>query len=387
MSKPYNRGTKAKPNWWIKWARLGLPPSYAGIGPDYDLAKQVLLQKEREELARQHGVEIRERPAVPLFNAAADVWTTARSQLDVGGQPLIRSWRDDQSRLKLHLRPRFGRKLLNEITVDDVRAMIPALRKDCEPQTVRNILHTLSGIYESQPRAMQLENPVRALTRQDRKAIGKSWDPRKTPFLKTKGEVRRLYLAFPEMAADKPFRAMYAAGALSGPRPGETRALWWADFNWEARLIHVQRSDKGPTKDGESRFIPLVPALELVMKEWRAHVPLNEHRVFPPITERGPSERYHYLHEDTFNAALELALAEAGLPRELTYYQTGRHTFGAQWVINGGSLVKLAAVLGHSSTEVTKRYGHLVPGEFTEAERSLVDLSLEPTKVIPLKKA
>ena len=58
-----------------------------------------------------------------------------------------------------------------------------------------------------------------------------------------------------------------------------------------------------------------------------------------------------------------LALKEAELPVALTTYQRGRHTFGAQWVINGGSLHKLAAVLGHGSTEVTMRYGHLVPGE------------------------
>jgi hypothetical protein len=55
-------------------------------------------------------------------------------------------------------------------------------------------------------------------------------------------------------------------------------------------------------------------------------------------------------------------------------------------VINGGSLHKLAAVLGHSSTEVTQRYGHLVPGEYTKAERALVDLDLRPARVLPMRK-
>ncbi len=52
----------------------------------------------------------------------------------------------------------------------------------------------------------------------------------------------------------------------------------------------------------------------------------------------------------------------------------------------GGSLHKLAAVLGHSSTEVTMRYRHLVPGEYTEAERALVDLDLQPARVLPIRK-
>ena len=55
-------------------------------------------------------------------------------------------------------------------------------------------------------------------------------------------------------------------------------------------------------------------------------------------------------------------------------------------MINGGSLHKLAAVLGHSSTEVTQRYGHLVPGEYTLAERALVDLDLRPAQVFPMRK-
>ena len=72
----------------------------------------------------------------------------------------------------------------------------------------------------------------------------------------------------------------------------------------------------------------------------------------------------------------------------LTTYEATRHTFGAQWVINGGSLHKLYAVLGHSSTEVTQRYGHLVPGEYTETtERVLVNLDLGPAQVLQLQKS
>jgi len=44
----------------------------------------------------------------------------------------------------------------------------------------------------------------------------------------------------------------------------------------------------------------------------------------------------------------------------------------------------LAATLGHSNTEVTARYGHLVPGEFSDADRVLVDLDLRPGDVVPL---
>ncbi len=102
-----------------------------------------------------------------------------------------------------------------------------------------------------------------------------------------------------------------------------------------------------------------------MLKEWRRYVPLGSSLVFPVS---GPTGRY--VDEDAFRRVLSDALKGANLP-PLTVYQATRHSFGAQWVKNGGSLVKLAATLGHSNTEVTARYGHLVPGEFSDAARAL----------------
>lgn len=384
MSKPYNRGTKAKPNWWIKWHREGRSPGYAKIGPDYALAKQVLAEKERQEVARQHGVtEDVKRPA-PVFGEAADAWIKMRCAPDVSGQPAFRSWRDDRTKLKLHLRPRFASWNLDEIGTDDVRALIADLRRKLSRQSIHNVLNTLSRIFEDQPQAMRLTNPVHGLTRHDRKALGKKYDPRTTPFLKTKAEVRRVYLAHPDLAPDVPFRAVYAVGALAGLRPGEARALEWGDVDFKTELIHIQRSDAGPTKDDDSRHVPLIPALAEVLLEWRGLCSLDAKIVFPASPNAGAHGRY--VHEDTINRHLRSALAAVKMPVSMTTYQCGRHTFGAQWVINGGSLEKLRAILGHSSTEVTKRYGHLVPGEFSIAERSLVDLDLTEGKVLPLKR-
>lgn len=39
-------------------------------------------------------------------------------------------------------------------------------------------------------------------------------------------------------------------------------------------------------------------------------------------------------------------------------------------------------ILGHSTTEVTLRYGHLVKGQFSEAERELAYVQLKPGKVL-----
>jgi len=46
--------------------------------------------------------------------------------------------------------------------------------------------------------------------------------------------------------------------------------------------------------------------------------------------------------------------------------------------------MKLSTILGHSASEVTVRYAHLQPGNFTDQERALVDVRLAPAKVLPL---
>jgi integrase/recombinase XerD len=37
-----------------------------------------------------------------------------------------------------------------------------------------------------------------------------------------------------------------------------------------------------------------------------------------------------------------------------------RHTFAKQWILNGGNVVSLSKLLGHSSLEITQNYIHLL---------------------------
>jgi integrase len=202
--------------------------------------------------------------------------------------------------------------------------------------------------------------------------------------------VRRIYLGFPAMATGEPWRAMFAVGVFAGLRPGEIRALQWGDVDFGAQLIHVQRSDDGPVKDGESRSVPLSPALADVLLKWKAACPpppdASVALCFPCTGHHG-----NRVCKDSMLAALDDALEQAnaengaGKLRRLTWYQATRHTYAGRFVSAGGSLEKLRVILGHSSTEVTLRYGHLVRGQFTEQERALADVQLTDAKVIPLR--
>lgn len=55
-----------------------------------------------------------------------------------------------------------------------------------------------------------------------------------------------------------------------------------------------------------------------------------------------------------------------------------RHTFASHFVMNGGNLVALQKILGHSSLGITMRYSHLAPDYLKQA------VELNPLSLIKL---
>ena len=88
--------------------------------------------------------------------------------------------------------------------------------------------------------------------------------------------------------------------------------------------------------------------------------------MFPPTGRRG-----RYVKEHSLGKALRAAVASVNAERadgkvpEMKWYGATRHSFASRYVQAGGSLMKLAQILGHSTAEVTLRYAHLTPGNFT----------------------
>lgn len=104
------------------------------------------------------------------------------------------------------------------------------------------------------------------------------------------------------------------------------------------------------TKSGKNRSVPITEELEKELKE--AGEGSMTGRVF----------KYAY-------SAFQKGVEDAGLllPRgQLTHVL--RHTFASHFMMNGGNILVLQKLLGHSSLTMTMRYAHLAPDHLQEAK-------------------
>src|SRR5690554_200991 len=119
----------------------------------------------------------------------------------------------------------------------------------------------------------------------------------------------------------------------------------------EAEGLHLRHAQKGKltfvtTKSGKSRSVPVEKAL---FDEIRAHP--KEHGEF------GFSL-----------SAFRRALIKSGikLPKGQSAHVL-RHSFASHFVMNGGDILTLQKILGHSTINMTMRYAHLAPDFLNQA--------------------
>lgn len=86
-----------------------------------------------------------------------------------------------------------------------------------------------------------------------------------------------------------------------------------------------------------------------------------------PITKEIPTDNnkiFNGSHEQAFKNAIERAGIE--LPSgQLTHVL--RHTFASHFMMNGGNILVLQKILGHTDIKTTMRYAHLAPDHLEEA--------------------
>lgn len=371
--------------WSIRWVEGGRRRDRSGF-PTRDLAQRAL-DGIRGDLARERAGLPPDLSRLPTLGELATEWLRRREHTHRAGVSDRRRWARD-------LAPTFGRLRPGEVDVGTIRAWAESAgRRGLAPGSVGLGLRLLSTFWTDlaeRPRETgATTDPTKRLPRSIRRLGRSDHDPRTTPYVRQLADVGRLYRAM-----SGPPAVAYAIGALAGLRPGEVIGLEWPDVDLERGQLMVARQVSngkvGPTKGGEPRVVPVPSALAPVLRAagvqagWKGQVVPSAR-----LGRRsGPSlVRARWVRPQTLQAALDAAAEETGLPR-LTWYQASRHTYASQYVLAGGSLTHLQALLGHSSPQVTLRYAHLQPQDLAVADvdRLAVDLGVRAGKVMKIRR-
>jgi len=132
--------------------------------------------------------------------------------------------------------------------------------------------------------------------------------------------------------------------ALStGARKEEISSLQWKDVDLQRSLIFLH-----DTKNGDKRSLPLVGTAKDLMKEHFKNRNENTALVFPAKNLKTPIDI-----RTPFQTALKKAKIEDFKWHDL------RHSAASYLAMNGASLAEIAAVLGHKTLAMVKRYSHL----------------------------
>lgn len=362
------------------------------VGASRELAEQVRRQLEAKFVLGDLGVIDGPDDNKPSFNTYADGWLQDYARIDCKT-----STADGyEGVINQYLRPRFGKKLLDEIRRDDVKALINDLiGKELSRNTIRNALCVIRSLFNYAIEEGLLEsNPAARLGRFTRSA--------KTA--ETKGvaltayEVQRFLKAAQEICPE--YHPLLLMAVRAGLRRGELVALLWGDvqlsgdYHNSERFILVQhnyvRREHTTTKSKKSRRVDLSRELRNVLVELRdkrlleAYLKgkndISDELVFrsPEGTILDPDNLYHRVFLPV--------LAQAGI-RKIRLHDL-RHTFGSLLLQNGASIVYVKEQMGHSSIQVTvDTYGHLIPGANVCFVDRLDDISPERVGTTPQQSA
>ena len=124
-----------------------------------------------------------------------------------------------------------------------------------------------------------------------------------------------------------------------------TGARWSEIVNLKSTQLTPFKITYTKTKGRRNRTVPIT-------KDLYEQIPKNNNKIFSGS------------HERAFERAIERAGIE--LPdQQLTHVL--RHTFASHFMMNGGNILVLQKILGHTDIKTTMRYAHLAPDHLEEA--------------------
>lgn len=238
----------------------------------------------------------------------------------------------------------FGKMDIRQIRsgqIEDFRKTMPY-----SPKTVRNILGLLHKIFNDAYRREDILRvpgfPTVPVTMKAVRWIGEDWQV-------------KILEKIP--AEDRP---IFLIMARLGLRPGEARALDWADIDWERQTITVNKTFSGRhvrprTKNNREKVLPLPEDVASILRPSRG--------ISGPVFRNASGRPYSDHLPRVWNQAVKVS----GAP-EINLYNGTKHSLGCRLVSAGHSIELVRQLFGHAKADMTRRYAEAS----VEAVRSMI---------------
>lgn len=281
--------------------------------------------------------------SITLFQLADEYMTQWQGKDP--GQPARLAWWVDRmgSRNLLDITVHEIRNILDDYAIGkarrgngvgrDGRSKTTETRRTRAPATINRMKASLSAIMcYAQKRGYLFNNPTCQVANRTENNMRVRW---------LSDEERKALLEVCKASEWPKLHLLVMMALTTGARQGELLKLRWSNINFKAKTAHLY-----DTKNGDDRILTLPSPALLELMKFRE---VGDVLVFPSIKKpRRPFEfRKHW------NRALE----QAGIVN--FRFHDLRHSAASYLVMNGATLHETAEVLGHKSTETTKRYAHL----------------------------
>ena len=278
--------------------------------------------------------------------------------------PHKRSSRADQVQIRLHLKPTFGTRRVDEITPDSVRSWHTALTKTMKPASANRHLALLRSVYNTM--LPDLPNPCRT-TKMFREYS-------RDRFLQPE-ELEKFFQAVKEERQEcNPDIADYLLLSIfTGARRSNVLAMKWADIDFNREQWRISGEE---SKNKSIMIVPLIgDSLDILNTRRRA---ASSVFVFPSHGKTG-----HLQEPKTGWARI---IKRAGLVNVRLHDL--RRTMGSYQTIGGASTAIVGKTLGHKNPASTAVYARMTLDPVREAMEKAVALMKTPVekKVVNIKK-
>jgi len=286
------------------------------------------------------------------------------------------SWKDDESRYRLHIKPNLGTIPIKDITPWHMERLKQKLKtKSKSPQTVLHCLSLVRAMFYKAPmwKLYNGPNPVQEIAKENKK------------FLKIPNASRLQFFSHEqanELLNDLHARnlQLHNISLLSlhtGMRAGEIFGLIWADVDLQNEIVTVRNP-----KNNELRRVHMTKQVKAMLEGRR----LEKVRLGSLVFTNRKGEKLQEV-SNAFARAIKKLQFNKGVTgrRDRLVFHSLRHTYASWLAIQGESLLMIKELMGHKKIEMTMKYSHLIQDDKKDAVLKLA--KNQSKKIVELKKS